>query len=312
MHRFIYKQLVQHYFYRGGLIVYKLRELLTSVFGMPSEDLTSDDIFCAEVDATNIMLVNQMKESFYGFSYTLIREGSISVSYNGIKHTAGQGDLFIYSPNSQNIIEECTPDFRGISLMCDAKAVVDIPAIRDIMQVSLQPAIVLNHPHIHLTKEQLHHFWQICRGFIYYQASGHTFTYKCMHELLALFMLDLTDITHKKMSHRQVSQHTAEQSITFLTLLHKHFIKHHDIGFYANEMCITTTHLSRIVRQTLGHTVIECINMMLLIEAIWLLRSTDLTIAAIADRLNFATPGGFTRFFTRMKGTPPNAYRMQQ
>ena len=31
-----------------------------------------------------------------------------------------------------------------------------------------------------------------------------------------------------------------------------HFEEHHDIGFYASELCITTTYLSRVVRQVSG------------------------------------------------------------
>jgi hypothetical protein len=38
----------------------------------------------------------------------------------------------------------------------------------------------------------------------------------------------------------------------FPYLLPRHFIEHHDIGFYAFELCITTTYLSRIVRQVSG------------------------------------------------------------
>jgi hypothetical protein len=37
-----------------------------------------------------------------------------------------------------------------------------------------------------------------------------------------------------------------ELFLAFLHLLPRHFIEHHDIGFYASELCITTTYLSRI------------------------------------------------------------------
>ena len=75
---------------------------------------------------------------------------------------------------------------------------------------------------------------------------------------------------------------------------------------------ITTTHLSRIVRQITNHTVLDYINQMLLMEASWLLQSTDLSIAAIAERLHFANPSSFGKFFSRLKGTSPKAYRMQR
>ena len=74
-------------------------------------------------------------------------------------------------------------------------------------------------------------------------------------------------------------------------------------------MNMTTTHLSRVVKQTTGRTVIEFINIMLEMEASWLLSTSDLTIAQIADRLNFATTASFDKFFQRIKGMSPKEYR---
>lgn len=47
---------------------------------------------------------------------------------------------------------------------------------------------------------------------------------------------------------------------------------------------------------------------MLLIEAMWLLGSTTLSIVQIAERLHFADSTTFSRFFRRLKGANPNAY----
>ena len=51
---------------------------------------------------------------------------------------------------------------------------------------------------------------------------------------------------------------------------------------------------------------------MLLMEAVWLLRSTDLPLAAIAERLHFSDHSSFGRFFTRMRGISPKRYRMEK
>ena len=108
----------------------------------------------------------------------------------------------------------------------------------------------------------------------------------------------------------QTSERTTELFIAFMRLLTTHFIDHHDIGFYADRLHITTIHLSRVVRQMTGRTVIDYINMMLLMEAVWLLRSTDLPLADIAERLHFSDQSSFGRFFTRMKGINPKRFRM--
>ncbi|MBQ7472047.1 MAG: AraC family transcriptional regulator [Prevotella sp.] len=90
----------------------------------------------------------------------------------------------------------------------------------------------------------------------------------------------------------------------------QHFEEHHDIGFYASELCITTTYLSRVVRQVSGgRTVVDYINQMLLMEATFLLRQTSMSITQISDQLHFAEVTTFARFFNRMKGMNPREFR---
>ena len=45
------------------------------------------------------------------------------------------------------------------------------------------------------------------------------------------------------------------QKSDFLQLVSQHFVKHHDLAFYAGHLNMTTTYLSRIVKQMSGHTV---------------------------------------------------------
>ena len=48
---------------------------------------------------------------------------------------------------------------------------------------------------------------------------------------------------------------------------------------------------------------------MLAVEAVWLLKSTPLTVAQIADKLNFSTTAAFDKFFKRMRGCTPLSVR---
>lgn len=67
--------------------------------------------------------------------------------------------------------------------------------------------------------------------------------------------------------------------------------------------------LQRGQRQVSGRTVVEYINRLLLMEAIWLLESTTLSIDEIAARINYSDSTTFGRFFFRMKGVTPREYR---
>ena len=95
----------------------------------------------------------------------------------------------------------------------------------------------------------------------------------------------------------------------FIHLLPKHFIQEHGVEFYASTLGVTPAYLSRAVRQVSGKTVGEYINRLLLMEAIWLLESTSLSIDEIAGRINYVDSTTFGRFFFRMKGVTPREYR---
>lgn len=61
-----------------------------------------------------------------------------------------------------------------------------------------------------------------------------------------------------------------------------------------------------------GRTVVSYIDRLLLMEAVYLLRNSDMSVTAIAEHLHFASQSSFTKFFVRMKGESPLAYRMGQ
>ena len=127
--------------------------------------------------------------------------------------------------------------------------------------------------------------------------------------LYAVFLLDLQNAQRRAIVHRVVSQRVEDLFISFIRLLPHHFAAHHDIGFYASALNISTVYLSRVVRQVIGRTVIDYVNQFLVMEASFLLRTTAMSIAQVSDRLHFSDPTSFTRFFTRMKGVNPRAFR---
>jgi AraC-like DNA-binding protein len=127
--------------------------------------------------------------------------------------------------------------------------------------------------------------------------------------LYAIFLMDLASILSKQTKRGGFGKRTEELFMNFMDLLPKHFIREHGIDFYADALNVTPTYLSRAVRQVSGRTVVEYINRLLLMEAIWLLESTSLSIDEIAERINYADSTTFGRFFFRMKGVTPREYR---
>ena len=290
--------------------MYKLREFLTSVIGMSYDDVVSDELYCSESNTRLTFLTNKMQATLDCYSYTLVHEGWIELLYNGRMLTLQQGDLMIYSPGVQVRIINGSKNYHSACLIIDEQAALEIPSVRNVVHTAYQPIAELGRPVIHLDEQQAAHFWQHMLEIIRYQHSRHRYLKEALRTLFTQFVLDLMDAMAQNIGPGQVSERTTELFVAFMRLLNTHFIGHHDIGFYADQLHITTIHLSRIVRQVTGRTVVDYINQMLLMEASWLLQTTDLSIAAISERLHFADQSSFGRFFTRMKGISPKQYRM--
>ena len=127
--------------------------------------------------------------------------------------------------------------------------------------------------------------------------------------LYAAFLLDMQNAQQHSITHGQIPPRVEEIFIGFIRLLPDHFAEHHDIPFYASALHISPVYLSRVVRQVTGRTVIDYINQMLLMEASFLLRTSELSITQIADRLHFADTPSFSKFFSRLNGMSPKEYR---
>ncbi len=292
--------------------MYKLRDFLTSVLGMSPDDVVSDELYCTEGNTKQTFLTNQMQETLAGYTYTLVHDGWLELLYNDRMLTLQKGDLLIYSPGVQVRIINGSKNYHCVCLMIDEQAALEIPGVRNFIHTAYQPIAELGRPIIHLDDEQAAHFWQHMFEIISYQHSNHRYLHEALRTLFTQFVLDLMDAMAQNIGAGQMSGRTTELFISFMRLLNQHFIEHHDIGFYADKLHITTIHLSRIVRQVTGRTVVDYINQMLLMEASWLLQTSDLSIAAISERLHFADQSSFGRFFTRMKGVSPKAYRMER
>ena len=291
--------------------MYKLRDYLTSVLGMSHDDVVSNELYCAESNTRLTFLTNEMQETLAGYSYTLVHDGWIELLYNDRMLTLQKGDLMIYSPGVQIKIIRGSVNYHSVCLIIDEQAALEIPSVRNVVHTAYQPIAELGRPIIHLDDRQAAHFWQHMLEIIRYLHSSHRYLHEALRTLFTQFVLDLMDAMAQNIGPGQVSERTTEQFIAFMRLLNQHFIAHHDIGFYADQLHITDIHLSRIVRQVTGRTVIDYINQMLLMEASWLLQTTDLSIAVISERLHFSDQSSFGRFFTRMKGISPKTYRME-
>lgn len=95
----------------------------------------------------------------------------------------------------------------------------------------------------------------------------------------------------------------------FIKLVKDYFKTERFLGFYADELGVTTKHLSRTVKSQTGCSAASWIERFLIMESKILLKSTNLTIQQISDTLNFPTQSFFGKYFKKNVGVSPKAYR---
>lgn len=84
------------------------------------------------------------------------------------------------------------------------------------------------------------------------------------------------------------------------------------VGAYADRLCVTPNHLSFVVRQQSGQTVMQLLNAHTVLQAKVMLRHSGQPIAVISDQLGFENPPSFTRFFKRETGLTPREFQKGQ
>ncbi len=271
-------------------------------------------LLIVDTDAHNSLVeTNALPGTIAAYGYTIVLQGWMTMLYNGRELHVTKYDLIIYTPGIVVSVSDISGDYRGICLVADKDFAFESPMMRDAIRAAYLPAVELREPRLTLSEEDYLHLMELM-GIIrrYLLSADHPFRSECLRTTYGLFLLELNAIQERTIRERRFPKRIEELFFDFLRLVPIHFTEHHDVAFYASQLCITPRYLSRIVREVSGRTVVDYINQMLLMEASYLLQQTSLPIVQIAERLHFSEAASFTRFFTRMNGMNPREFRKEK
>ena len=289
--------------------MYSLKEAWVKMHGREPMEQWDGKIYCDETDAAVTFRTNETHGYMAAYTFTLVLEGKLTLVYNGRELTLHADDLYIYSSGLPVTIVSASDDYRGICLLADEHVTIESPTVHDLVHIAYAPQVQLHEPKLKLSHEDAVRLGNKMREIRDYLHSDHIYKENILQMLYAVFLLDLQDAQEKAIVLRSVAQRVEEIFIGFLRLLPLHFAEHHDIAFYASQLNISAVYLSRVVRQVTGRTVVDYINQFLMMEATFLLRTSSLSVAQIADRLHFADLPSFSKFFSRQKGMSPRNFR---
>lgn len=134
--------------------------------------------------------------------------------------------------------------------------------------------------------------------------------YRILERLLSGFNLHLLEMAlHDPDEVERKRTRKEDLMAQFLIALGKHAKQERSVGFYASLLCVSPKHLSAIVKELSGDTATKFINRHVITEAQIMLRSTSYTIQQISTQLNFPNQSFFGKYFKKLTGMSPNAYR---
>lgn len=95
----------------------------------------------------------------------------------------------------------------------------------------------------------------------------------------------------------------------FITLLKEKYSREHFCSYYAEQLCVTPKYLTTIVKKVSGKSVSQWINTYLMDQIKIQLKTTSLTVAEIADKLNFSNASFFGKYVKMHTGKSPSKLR---
>ncbi|MCC8115242.1 MAG: helix-turn-helix domain-containing protein [Bacteroidales bacterium] len=195
---------------------------------------------------------------------------------------------------STDFLHDINIDFRNRSqfyLKMRANAIVDLP--RETMAL-LKPYFPLFLSCIDRSSESASHVLR---------ALATAFSY----EIIDLLMRHQEGLAEEHASKTR-SQALFDQ---FLELLAKYRKRERTVAFYAQKLCLTPNYLTCAIRECSGRCVTDWINDSVALEAKNLLVNSSISIKEIAYQLNFPTQSSFGKYFKKITGLSPRAYRTQ-
>lgn len=234
-------------------------------------------------------------------------KGTIGIDLK--RYPVKENSMIVIQPMNYLSAFESDPDSEYHIIACSKRIIEEvIPKLTDLL-----PLIIHNRtsPVTHLSKtdaEGLLAFYRVLSEKI--NAPRTPFL---KQKVLCMLQAALYEMMDRCLEHKEILPKTRKEEIMaqFIINVCEHFKENRQVSFYADKMCITSKHLSSVVKEISGRTAGEWIENYVIMEAKILLKSTDLTIQEIADKLNFSNQSFFGKYFRHLTGKSPTTYRKE-
>lgn len=248
-----------------------------------------------------------------GFFFLLVTNGTIAITDAFHRYTLSSNQLLVLTPSTESVLSDASTDFSMATLYIAPDYFDSLP---DGQPVYNQVARHLGNyllPIFQLSDSQAAYLEKTMSLFSEQLASMQLYREGVIRHLCSFLLLQITEALCQENRNTPVCVKRSNEIFrNFKKLLVYHYRENHSIQFYADQLHISTTYLSRIVKGLTGHTVCFHVSELLCADARKLLECTDMDIKEIADYLGFSDQSVFGKFFMRKTGLSPLKFRMRK
>ena len=204
---------------------------------------------------------------------------------------------------------KCTDELDGYFLFCETNFYNNIIEKDPNMQDVFQRNILDTYIYFNITEAKISELLGIITQIEKTISQPHIYKKEMLSFLVHLAQMHINELIDSTSNELHDMKHKENIFKIFIHLASNNFKRERQINFYADRMNITSTYLSRIVREVSGNTVCGYLQSFLYSEACKMLKMTDKTIGEISTELKFNDQSAFTKFFKQKSGISPKVYR---
>lgn len=249
-----------------------------------------------------------------GFFVALVESGNaLLLGANGMPYKTSKKDMFVLTPSMRCEVRSYSDDFAMRCIYVNPDYFDTLFEGLPMYYHLLGNVGVSDIPVFHLDANRYRYMKLEVRLFSEHLKTYRYFRDSIIRHLCGFLLLSITDMLCCSGRSRTLYVKRADEIFrSFKKLLAENYRMHHDLAFYADRLNISTTYLSRIVKNTTGRTVKFHISELICTEAKRLLESSDMSVNEISELLGFSDQTVFGRFFVLKYGVSPMKYRMKK
>lgn len=239
----------------------------------------------------------------------LVTRGVEHYLFNNQEIELKANDLLVKLPYDSFSFKSCSKDASSLHLLVEKNYSDDLVFQNKQLPEVDYLDIFSTFPIFHLSGDKAEEFRNVLSHICHTIERPHLYKQELLTHQLFFCQLLLAELVSGIEINANDLKHKDNILKFFLHLASRHFRKERQVQFYADQLNISSTYLSRTIKELTGNTVYSFLSHFLYSEICIQLQTTEKPINEIADELHFNDQSALTNFFRSRAGVSPLAYR---